>query len=69
MWTRFVLPSPPFLVHDVVLILGLLPIFLHGYEIKSGSGLGTRLISWSGHSEHINVLICCQGVNSDSDGG
>ena len=35
--------SPPFLVRDVVLIPGLLPIFLHGCEIKSGSGLGTRL--------------------------
>ena len=28
----------------VVLIPGLLPIFLHGCEIKSGSGLGTRLV-------------------------
>ena len=28
---------------DVVLIPGLLPIFLHGCEIKSGRGLGTRL--------------------------
>ena len=28
---------------DVVLIPDLLPIFLHGCEIKSGSGLGTRL--------------------------
>ena len=27
----------------IVLIPGLLPIFLHGCEIKSGSGLGTRL--------------------------
>ena len=35
--------SPPFPVRDVVLITGLLPIFLHGCEIKSGSGLGTRL--------------------------
>ena len=42
-WTRFVL-SPPFPVRDVVLIPGLLPIFLHGCEIKSGSGLGTRLV-------------------------
>ena len=34
----------PFLRHrDVVLVPGLLPIFLHGCEIKSGSGLGTRL--------------------------
>ena len=33
-------PSPPFPVHDVVLIPGILPIFLHGCEIKSGSGLG-----------------------------
>ena len=31
--------SPPFPVHDVVLIPGLLPIFLHSCEIKSGSGL------------------------------
>ena len=36
-------PSPPFPVRDVVLIPGLLPIFIHGCEIKSGSGLGTRL--------------------------
>ena len=37
------LVSPPFLVHDVAIIPGLLPIFLHGCEIKSGSGLGMRL--------------------------
>ena len=36
-------PSPPFPVRDVPMIPGLLPIFLHGCEIKSGSGLGTRL--------------------------
>ena len=36
-------PSPPFPVRDVVLLPGLLPIFLHGCEIKSGSGLGTML--------------------------
>ena len=36
-------PSPPFPVHDVVLIPGLLPIFLHSCKIKSGSGLGMRL--------------------------
>ena len=29
--------------HDVVMVLGLLPIFLHSCEIKSGSGLGMRL--------------------------
>ena len=29
---------------DVVLIPGLLPIFLQGCEIKSGWGLGTRLV-------------------------
>ena len=29
---------------NVVLIPGLLPIFLHGCEIKSGCGLGTRLV-------------------------
>ena len=38
-------PSPPFPVCDIVLIPVLLPIFLHGCEIKSGSGLGTRLMS------------------------
>ena len=36
-------PSPPFPVRDVVLVPGLVPIFLHGCEIKSGSVLGTRL--------------------------
>ena len=36
-------PSPPFPVREIVLIPGLLPIFLHSCEIKSGSGLGTRL--------------------------
>ena len=35
MWTRFVL--------TIAMIPGLLLIFLHGYEIESGSGLGTRL--------------------------
>ena len=35
---------PPFPVCDTVLIPGLLPIFLHGCEIKSGRGLGTRPI-------------------------
>ena len=29
--------------HDIVLLPGLLPIFLHGCEIKSGWGLGMRL--------------------------
>ena len=37
--------SPPFPVRDVVMVPGLLPIFLHGCEIKSGSGLGTRLVA------------------------
>ena len=38
--------SPPFPARDVdvAMIPGLLPIFLHGCEIKSGSGLGTRLV-------------------------
>ena len=40
-------PSPLFPVCDVVLIPGLLPIFLHGCDIKSGRGLGTRLPLWS----------------------
>ena len=35
--------SPPFPVRDVALIPGLLPIFLHSCEIKSGRDLGTRL--------------------------
>ena len=35
--------SPPFPVCDVVLIPGLLLIFLHSCDTKSGSGLGTRL--------------------------
>ena len=33
----------PFPVHDVLLIPGLLLIFLHGCEIKSGRDLGTRV--------------------------
>ena len=33
-------PSPPFPVHDVVLIPGLLPIFLHGCEINLGGAWG-----------------------------
>ena len=41
-WTGLV-TSPPFLVCDVAMFPGLLPIFLHGCEIKSGSVLGTRL--------------------------
>ena len=35
--------NPPFPAHDIAMIPGLLPIFLHGCEIKSVSGLGTRL--------------------------
>ena len=35
--------SPPFLTCDVVMVPGLLPSSLHSHEIKSGSGLGTRL--------------------------
>jgi len=34
---------PPFPVRDVVMIPGLLPIFHHECEIKSGSGLWMRL--------------------------
>ena len=36
-------PSPPFPIHDVVMVPGLLLTFLHSCEIKSGSGLGMRL--------------------------
>ena len=35
--------SPPFLVDDVVMVPGLLLIFLCSCEIRSESGLGTRL--------------------------
>ena len=38
-------PSPPFLISDVVMVQGLLLIFLHSCEIKSGSGLGTKLVA------------------------
>ena len=31
----------------MLLIPGLLPIFLHGCEIKSGSGIGTRIPEYS----------------------
>ena len=34
----------PFPVHDVIMIIGLLPIFLHNCKIKSGSDLGMRLL-------------------------
>ena len=40
---RYVLTESTIPVRDAVLIPGLLPIFLHGCEIKSGRGLGTRL--------------------------
>ena len=49
-------PSPHYIItqstisgRDVVLLPGLLPVFLHGYEIKSGWGLGTRLCSCQIH--------------------
>ena len=35
--------SPPFPARDVAIIPGLLPIFLYGCAIKSGSGLSKRL--------------------------
>ena len=44
-------PSPHYVLtestisgRDVVLLPGLLPIFLHDCAIKSGSGLGMRLV-------------------------
>ena len=43
MWTQFVLTESSISSRDIAVIPGLLPTFLHGYEIKSGSGLGTRL--------------------------
>ena len=42
---RYVLTEPTFPVSDVAMIPGLLPIFLHSCGSKSGSGLGTRLVS------------------------
>ena len=46
------------------MIPGLLPTFLHGCEIKSGSGLGTRLSWWSYTYLYVqkNVLIMFQDV-------
>ena len=43
MWTWYVLTKSTISARDVEMISGLLPIFLYGCEIKSGSGLGTRL--------------------------
>ena len=36
------------------MVPGLLPIFFHGYEIKSGSGLGTRLAKYYFHTYKVN---------------
>ena len=45
-WTRLVqTKSTLHTNHDVAMTPGLLPIFLHDCKIKSGSGLGTRLMS------------------------
>ena len=41
-WVNIYILSPPLPICDVVMVPGLLPI-LHSCEIKSGSGLGTRL--------------------------
>ena len=38
-------PSPPFPIRDVTMFLCLLLIFPYSCEIKSGSGLGVRLLS------------------------
>ena len=40
---HYVLTESTISGRDIVLIPGLLPIFLHSCEIKSGSSLGTRL--------------------------
>ena len=45
LWTHLVKPSSLFPIRDVAMFPGLLPIFLHGYEIKSQIGLGMRLLS------------------------
>ena len=66
-------PSPHYVITestisscDVVLIPGLLPIFLHGCEIKSGWGLGTRLkrgVQGSWHPVQHIVLKCIGQLN------
>ena len=38
-------PSLPFLANDIVMVPGLLLSFLHSCEMKSGSGLGIRLLT------------------------
>ena len=59
------LVSPSFLARDIVLIPGLLPIFLHGCEIKSLNGLGTRL----GISQaHLIPIRCQQQMSGWSSG-
>ena len=39
--------------HYIVMVPGLLPIFLHGCEIKSGSGMGMRL-----GVSYLPVVLC-----------
>ena len=58
-------PSPHYVItestisgRDVVLLPGLLPIFLYGYEIKSGWGLGTRL-----GKSLVSLFFSCGDVN------
>ena len=62
-------PSPPFPVRDVVLIPGLLPIFLHGSEIKTGRGLGTRLAFPCSTTTPrlLQIFIICRFLSSASD--
>ena len=52
-------------IHNVGMFSpGLLPIFLHGCEIKSGSGLGTRLIvATASLSQNLAFFLCGMAVS------
>ena len=52
---------PPFPVRDVVMVLGLLLIFLHSCEIKSWSGLGTRL---ENRNSDVTVGVCAPPLDT-----
>ena len=56
----FAEPRSPFPVNDVVLVPALLSIFLHSCEIKSGSGLGTRLYFAHNCTKHRPRLLPSQ---------
>ena len=60
---------------DVVLLPGRLPIFLHGCQIKSGWGLGTRLAVPNLQAQfcvkrtnHGNTLVSCDTTGWNTNG-